>query len=134
MKLDEIRTEGRIRPEAALRAYEETGIKPSYNWWQCGIAVVVAACGVGNFEVFEIIGKPYKAGYIDGFDGRTKNVWELGILSRLRPGNGGRYSAGFEDGVTVRKSLKAGPGAKDLSTASLDEELVGLRADELASV
>lgn len=50
MKLDEIRTEGRISPEVA--------------------------------------GKPYKAGYIDGFDGRAKNVWELSILSRLRPGNG----------------------------------------------
>ncbi len=138
MNLDEVRTEGRISPEVALRAYEETGIKPSYNWWQCGIAVVAAACGVENSELFEAIGKPYKAGYIDGFDGRTKNVWELGILSRLRPGNGGRYRAGFEDGVTLRKSLKADLGTKDLGaknlgTASLDEELAELRADELAS-
>jgi hypothetical protein len=131
MKLDEIRTEGRIRPEAALRAYEETRIKPSYNWGQCGIAVVAAACGVRNSEMFEVIGKTYKAGYIDGFDGRTNNVWELGILGRLHPGNGGRYHAGFEDGVTVRRSLKAGPGAKDLGTASLDEELAGLRPGEL---
>ncbi|MDP9475207.1 MAG: hypothetical protein M3R38_05855 [Actinomycetota bacterium] len=134
MKFDEIRAEGRIRPEVALHAYEKTGIKPSYNWWQCGIAVVAAACEVRNSEVFGVIGEPYKTGYIDGFDGRTKNVWELGILSRLRPGNGDRYCAGFEDGVTLRKSLKAGLGATDLDTASLDEELAELRAEEPASV
>ncbi len=96
MKFDEIRAEGRIRPEVALHTYEKTGIKPSYNWWQCGIAVVAAVCKVRNSEVFGVIGEAYKTGYIDGFDGRTKNVWELGILSRLRPGNGERYRAGFE--------------------------------------
>jgi hypothetical protein len=133
MELDEIGAEGRIRPEVALRTYEKTGIKPSYNWWQCGIAVVAAACEVGNSEVFGVIGEPYKAGYIDGFDGRAKNVWELGILSRLRPGNGNRYRAGFEDGATLRKSLKVGLDAEDLESVSLDEELAELRAEELAS-
>ncbi len=138
MRLDEIKTEGRIGPEVALRAYEQTGVKPSYNWWQCGIAVVAAACGVRNSEVFKVIGKPYKVGYVAGFDGRTNNVWELGILTGLRPGNVGRYRMGFEDGVTLRRALKAGLKAQDLKAqdldaAALDEELAQLRADELAS-
>lgn len=133
MKLDEIRAEGRIPPEAGLRAYEETGTKPAQNWGQCGIAAVAAACGARNSKVFEVIGEHYKAGYVDGFDGRVKRVWALGATGRLRARNRDRYRAGFDDGVTLRKALRAGLKAEDLRTASLDEELAELRADELAS-
>lgn len=135
MKLDELRAVGRILPEAGLRAYEETGATPAQNWGQCGIAAVAAACGARNFEVFEVIGEYYKAGYVDGFDGRAKRAWALGATGRLRTGlrTRNRYRAGFDDGVTLRKALRAGlREAEDLRTTSLDEELAQLRADELA--
>lgn len=131
MKLDEIRAGGRIPPEAGMRAYEETGAKPAPNWTQCGIAVAAAACGVENSEVFGIIGKPYKAGYVHGFDGRgPRSVLALGVVGRLFPESGVCYRAGLEDGAALRNALRAGLKSEDLSAASLDEELAELRCYE----
>lgn len=133
MNLEEIKADGRISPEAGLRAYEETGMKPAHDWGHCGIAAVAAACGAKNSEVFEVIGEPYKAGFVDGFDGKTEPVWVHGVLRWLHAINRDRYREGFEDGLTLRQAHRAGLNAEDFRIANLDEVWARARADELTT-